>query len=435
MDFQPSVEEEFLFIGSEFEEEFISVFEQEIEGEYLLAQLNEDYILEDMEITDVWLSLEEDFLLEEEFVENVELNLLEEQSEEAYENLIEGEIFEELEELINEEELEALISIAEEVEEEEELVEEESDSVEEMELIAEEDEELEEKTEKRSSKKDDRRNYNRAVSIAMNSVRTISSQQSSSDGSSSQQQSGNTIMSSGSTDASSSGTSISQNIDPVSQTEQSLATGDTFIQEQHEQSSGIQQIQMTETPASQIVADSPFEVAEQQQDQQQQLQQDFVLDGGETFTQADIQFEGSFNEAMAVGGDIGTFLSQQAPDFGRFEIESPTVSEERIASAVESLAERVGAEVVQQNLQDQLEAISEEGGFDSDQTAVVTFLGFREGFSQYTNQSQIQDNINWYLDRSIYEGVELDDNLFNFYMMAGKTQQKLNQMILSQYDR
>jgi len=434
VDFQPSVEEELLFIDSEFEEEFISVFEQEIEGEYLLAQLNEDYILEDMEITDVWLSVEEDFLLEEEFVENAQLNLLEEQSEEVYEDLIEGEIFEELEELIDEEELEELISIAEEVEEEEELIEEESDPVEEMELIAEEDEELEEKTEKRSSKKDDRRNYNRAVSIAMNSVRTISSQQSSSDGSSSQQQSGNTIMSSGSTDASSSGTSISQNIDPVSQTEQSLATGDTFIQDQHEQSSGIQQIQMTETPATQIVADSPFEVAEQQQEQQQ-LQQDFVLDGGETFTQADIQFEDSFSEAMAVGGDIGTFLSQQVPDFGRFEIEPPTASEERIVSAVESLAERVGAEVVQQNLQDQLEAISEEGGFDSDQTAVVTFLGFREGFSQYTNQSQIQDNTNWYLDRSIYEGVELDDNLFNFYMMAGKTQQKLNQMILSQYDR
>ena len=160
-----------------------------------------------------------------------------------------------------------------------------------------------------------------------------------------------------------------------------------------------------------------------------------MLEGGETFTQADIQFEDSFSEAMAGGGDIGTFLSQQAPDFGRFEIEPPTVSEERISSAVESLAERVVAVVAQLNLQQQLDTMMEEGGFDSDQTAAVTFLGFKEGFSQYTNQAQIQDNADWYLDRSIYENVELDDNVFNFYMMAGKTQLKLNEMIQSQYNR
>ena len=430
-DFQPSTMEEEFFSQEEFEEELIPVFaeEMEIEGEFLLAQLDEEYILEDMEITDTWLDVEED-VLEEELVEE-ERNLLEEQSEEIFEELIEDEA---LEELIDERQLEELTL----VEEEEELDEEES--VEERELVAEEEEEEEEEeeTEKRSERKNIRRT--RAVSIAMNSVRAVSSQQSgqsSSGGSSSQQQSGSTMMSSSGTTVSSSGAaSVAQNSDPVSQSEQSLATGDTFVQEQQEQTSGVQQIQMTETPATQVVADSPFEVAEQQQEQQQQqLQQDFVLEGGETFTQADIQFEDSFSEAMAVGGDIGTFLSQQAPDFGRFEIEPPTVSEERIASAVESLAERVGAEVAQQNLQQQLDTMMEEGGFDSDQTAAVTFLGFKEGFSQYTNQAQIQDNADWYLDRSIYENVELDDNVFNFYMMAGKTQLKLNEMIQSQYNR
>ena len=429
-DFQPSTMEEEFFSQEEFEEELIPVFaeEMEIEGEFLLAQLDEEYILEDMEITDTWLDVEED-VLEEELVEE-ERNLLEEQSEEIFEELIEDEA---LEELIDERQLEELTL----VEEEEELDEKE---VEERELVAEEEEEEEEKEEEETEKRSERKNIRRtrAVSIAMNSVRAVSSQQSgqsSSGGSSSQQQSGTTMMSSSGTTVSSSGASMVQNSDPVSQSEQSLATGDTFVQEQQEQTSGVQQIQMTETPATQIVADSPFEMAEQQQQAQQQLQQDFVLEGGETFTQADIQFEDSFSEAMAVGGDIGTFLSQQAPDFGRFEIEPPTVSEERIASAVESLAERVGAEVAQQNLQQQLDTMMEEGGFDSDQTAAVTFLGFKEGFSQYTNQSQIQDNADWYLDRSIYENVELDDNVFNFYMMAGKTQLKLNEMIQSQYNR
>ena len=411
VDFQPSLMEEEFF----FEEELIPVFddEPEIEGEYLLAQLDEEYILEDMQITDVWLNAEEDFL-EEELVEDVERNLLEEQAEEIYE------------ELVNVRPLEELIL----AEREEELVKEENNPVEERELVTE-----EEETEEGSDRKDSRRNYNRAVSIAMNIVRSVSGQQSSTDGGSSQQQSGTTMMSSGSTTASSSGSNVSQNSDPAAQAEQSLASGDTFVQEQREQSSGIQQLEVTETSATQIIADSPFEVAEQQQEQQQQLQQDFVLEGGETFTQADIQFEDSFSEAMAVGGDIGTFLSQQAPDFGRFEIEPPTVSEERIASAVESLAERVGSEVAQQNLQEQLDTMREEGGFDSDQTAAVTFLGFKEGFSQYTDQAQIQDNTEWYLDRSIYENVALSDNVFNFYMMAGKTQLKLREMINSQYNR
>jgi len=345
--------------------------------------------------------------------------------------------------LIDERQLEKLTLVEEEEEEEKEKEEKEKEEKEEKEerkLVAEEkeeEEEEEEETEKRSEGKSIRRT--RAVSIAMNSVGAVSGQQSGQSvmyGNTVQQQSGTTMMSSSGTTVSSSGANVSQNSDSVNQSEQSLAMGDTFVQEQQEQISGVQQLQVTETPATQVIADSPFEVAEQQQEQQQQqLQQDFVLEGEGTFTQADIQFEDNFTEAMATGGDIGTFLSQQAPDFNRFEIEPPTVTEERIVAAVESLAERVGAEVVQQNLQNQLEVMAEAGGFDNDQTAVVTFLGFKDGFSQYTNQVQIQDNTDWYLDRSIYENVELDDNVFNFYMMAGKTQLKLNEMIQSQYNR
>ena len=98
------------------------------------------------------------------------------------------------------------------------------------------------------------------------------------------------------------------------------------------------------------------------------------------------------------------------------------------------MAERVGSAQTEANLQAQFEDLGESGGFDSDQTATVAYLGYSAGFSQYTDQTQIADNDDWYMTKSMYKDKKIDDNKMSFYMMAGKTQVKLQEMIRSQYE-
>ena len=76
----------------------------------------------------------------------------------------------------------------------------------------------------------------------------------------------------------------------------------------------------------------------------------------------------------------------------------------------------------------------QDGGFDTDQTAAVAFMGYREGFSQYTQQVQVPDSSSWYLSTILYAEEDVQDNNFSFYMMAGKSQKKLNDMINVEYN-
>ena len=48
---------------------------------------------------------------------------------------------------------------------------------------------------------------------------------------------------------------------------------------------------------------------------------------------------------------------------------------------------------------------------------------------------QLQDQENWYQVKALYTDAKIDDNKFNFYMMAGKTEKKLKEMIDSQYNK
>jgi hypothetical protein len=179
---------------------------------------------------------------------------------------------------------------------------------------------------------------------------------------------------------------------------------------------------------------SAFEVAEQQE-QQQEEQQELTFDDGSNFTIADQNFESSFDDALGTGQSIGQFLSNTAPNFAKFDIEPPTVEQQQVTTAVESLADRMGTQVAAQNLQVQLGAVQQSGGFDVDQTATVAFIGYKAGFSDYAGQEQMSDRDGWYISKTMYQGNDNKDNDLSFYMMAGRTQGKLQQMIDSQYNR
>jgi hypothetical protein len=213
------------------------------------------------------------------------------------------------------------------------------------------------------------------------------------------------------------------------------STGNTFVVEQQEQSTGQVQtaLQVTEVVDSGPVV-SAFEVAEQQQETQDE-QQELTFDDGSNFTVADQNFESSFDDALGTGQSIGQFLSNQQPDFAKFDVAPQTFDEQQVTTAVESLADRMGTQVAAQNLQVQLDTVQQGGGFDVDQTATVAFIGYSSGFSDYTGQEQLSDKDDWYISKTMYKGNDNKDNDLSFYMMAGRTQGKLQQMIDSQYNR
>ena len=61
-------------------------------------------------------------------------------------------------------------------------------------------------------------------------------------------------------------------------------------------------------------------------------------------------------------------------------------------------------------------------------------MGYREGFSQYTQQVQVPDSSRWYLSTILYAEDDVQDNNFSFYMMAGKSQKILNDMVNVEYN-
>ena len=223
---------------------------------------------------------------------------------------------------------------------------------------------------------------------------------------------------------------------------QESSTGDTFFQEQSEQNMGQQSFDAT-TSTTDTVDTGAFEVAtssaEAQTVQQEETLQfvDSFDDGtGGGVSGADIQFEDELTDALASGTGLTEFLSQQTPDYNKYEIEAPTQLEVNQFEAVASLADTMGAEVAQANLTAELESIQdggEQGNEYGDQTVAVAYIGYTAGFSEYTSQMQLADQQAWYGSSQVYKGNKPVDNKASFYMMAGNTQEKLKQMIYSQY--
>ncbi len=377
------------------------------EQEALIEEMmDEDFLdtLEDYEREDLEEFVEE---LEEVFEEEINLEVLEE--------LIDDEAFEEL---IDTEELEALLN-----EEPEELFEEEEESFEEeMELDREIDEITPEEVEASEPEQRKPSRASRVIAKLRNELgkeaaAVVSQQVSSGSGSSSSGSSSGVTYNGGS--QGSTGTLVSSD-----------TSGDSFQLDQQEQATGQVSIDAGATDIG-GPAVSAFEVAEQQQDQQV-AQSDMTFEAGsDSFGGASVEFENTFSDALGTGQSIGQFLSNEAPNFAKFDVAPPSVSEQRTTKAVESLAEQLGEEAAMENLQAQLEQ-GEDGGTPN-QTIAVAVIGYKAGFNAYTGMDQIQDQPDWYQVKALYTNAKIDDNKFSLYMMAGKSDKKMQQMILSQY--
>jgi len=358
----------------------------------------------------------------EEFVEFIEENFEAEISEDVIEELIEDEA---LEELINETELESLLNEeTEELFDEEEAIEEEEEAL---------DEAVEEITpaEVSETKQDSRPSRSSMVVAKLKTelgkaASSVVSQQiqdgSGSGGSQGSSYNGSTGSTGSISSQGSSGTIVSQD-----------STGSSFVQEQQEQATG--QIQVDVQVADVVDAGpqiSAFEVAEQQQETAEQSQ-DFTFESSDSFGGGDMDFSNRFDDALSTGQSIGQFLSNEMPNFSKFDVEPPTQSEQRTTKAVESLADQLGEEAAIAQLEANM-GVTEEDGNYGDETIKVAVIGYNPGIKAYTGMEQINDQQNWYQVKALYTNAKIDDNKFNFYMMAGKTEKKLKEMIDSQYN-
>ena len=370
---------------------------------------------------EIFLRSEDIELTEEEFMDIIEdIETVEELQEFIGEIVIEETV--EIEELVNDEALEELIN----EEELEELIEDEPELIEEPEEVIEETEEVVEEEASPSSSGPSRGSM--VVAKLKKELGSVASSSVQVDDGSGSAQGGDSGSSQGSYSGSSSG-----NISSGGQSASS-STGSTFIQEQVEQTTGQVSI---DVEVSDVVdagpAVSAFEVAEQQQEDTSQQEMTFDS-GSDSFGGGDMDFSNRFDDALSTGQSIGQFLSNEAPDFGKFDVAPPSVQESRTTKAVESLADRLGKENAQEQLQAQFEANQEAGGFE-DQTIAVAVIGYNPDIQQYLGKDQLQDQENWYQVKALYTDAKIDDNKFNFYMMAGKTEKKLKEMIDSQYNK
>jgi hypothetical protein len=422
------------------------------------VQVENIYILEEaigIEIfTEEEWSTDDELDIYEEVLEDYEREAIEDHEDEIYEVFEEAYDEEELyleedeafEDLIDEEELDELINEEHEEEfyeedqeeffEEEDMRDDDSDEPTQQKsftvMIAQQEEQKQEQVIQQAVSQDSAPSSSQAVVAAIDFGGTQEEQTTVAVVLQEQLEDGSGSTTGGSFDSNSFSTGSGSTIASSSQQEQvSQSTGDTLVMDQQDQVTGQVQIQVADIDDSGPVV-SAFEVSEQQQDLQDE-QQELTFDDGSNFTVADQTFETSFDDALGAGQSIGQFLSNTTPTFAKFDIAPATVSEQNVSSAVESLADRVGSQVAAQNLQAQIQDVQQGGGFDVDQTATVAFIGYTAGFSDYTGQEQLSDRDDWYISKTMYKDNKIDDNKFSFYMMAGKTQAKLQKMINSQY--
>ena len=144
----------------------------------------------------------------------------------------------------------------------------------------------------------------------------------------------------------------------------------------------------------------------------------------------EMKFEQDFNEAIATGQTIGQFLSQQAPDFGQFNVAPPSVDEARTVQRAETALQTMTEAEIEQSIESQLENVQDSGGFD-DQTLTILLMSRVPGFDVYG--VELQDQSQWYQEREIYgDNRPVDGNIRAF---QGQGAQTFQELIQGQYDR
>ena len=171
---------------------------------------------------------------------------------------------------------------------------------------------------------------------------------------------------------------------------------------------------------------------------EEQQQDDGQVDESTFDTSSDLvideQFGDQMTQSFATGGNIGTFLSGQSPDFQRFDVKPPEYDVQRDINVVESSVSNMSSQDISRQAERLAEQAQEGGGFENDQTIAVTVIGYVPGFETY-RQDVVSNGREFYRPETVYgEQKNIDDNRTMLFMTQ-QGDQRHTEMVADQYRR
>jgi len=429
--------EETLYFEEEYLEPFVEEFDalpeeifiplSYIEEEPYVEQIYQEILLvEEYYQTDYDLPALEDVLLNHfEYQENLEEYIEEEEIE-----FLEFETIEEIEEWIESEESEEILEQLAESDEEE------SNDLEDNETIDEESEDRKETIEVVIAENEDKKDNKKAkqLNVVADSIRAASNSVSGTTSGTSAQATGTSISSGGSYASSVASGGVSN---PTSTAVASSASGGGISTSNSPSisaqvaSSAIQTQQVLSMSSSNIAVGgnntSVGESGSNSMGGNNTTVGSSTVVASNTSTNTGSSGNTTGSQNVAVSQSDANTSGSQSTAVGTMELEIDTAMSEMPTSEADLIADQIVAQNIE-NQQEQLEQQQQETGEYADESQLIAYMGYVQGFNGYT-QVELPELATWYEPEDIYANANIPDNNVAFAQMYGKNLNEINNLI------
>jgi len=127
---------------------------------------------------------------------------------------------------------------------------------------------------------------------------------------------------------------------------------------------------------------------------------------------------------------VGNTASNENTTVGSMELEINTAMSEMPSSEADLIADQIVAQNIEDQ-QEQLEQQQQETGEYADESQLIAYMGYVQGFNGYT-QVELPELATWYEPEDIYANVNIPDNNVAFAQMYGKNLNEINNLISMQ---
>ena len=148
---------------------------------------------------------------------------------------------------------------------------------------------------------------------------------------------------------------------------------------------------------------------------------------------ATMEFQESFNDAIATGQSLGQFLSGTAPNYGSYDVAPPTSDEATSMKKVNKLVSTLNTASLQQNIDQQQESLEEGGGFSGDQRVTLILMSYVQGYNLYT-ATELSDQLNWYRVKDVYKRNKSYDSVRAAHFLNKTNDTRMKALVDLQYN-
>tara|TARA_Y100001938_G_scaffold58888_1_gene82383 strand:- start:501 stop:2891 length:2391 start_codon:yes stop_codon:yes gene_type:complete len=432
--------EETLYFEEEYLETFIEEFDllpeeifiplSYIEEEPYIEQIYEEILLvEEYYETNYDLPVLEDVLLNHfEYQENLEEYIEEEEIE-----FLEFETIEEIEEWIESEESEEILEQLADSDEEE------FNDLEDNETIDEESEDREETIEVVIAEGEDKKDSKKAkqLNVVADSIRAASNSVSGTTSGTSAQATGTSISSGGSYASSVASGGVSNTTSTAVASSASgggISTSNSPSISAQVTSSAIQTQQVLSMSSSNVAVggnnSSVGESGSNTMGGNNASVGSSTTVASNTSTNTSVSSNTTGSQNVAVGQSDTNNSGSQNTAVGSMELEISTAMSEMPASEADLIADQIVAKNIEDQ-QEQLEQQQQETGEYADESQLIAYMGYVQGFNGYT-QVELPKLATWYEPEDIYANANIPDNNVAFAQMYGKNLNEINNLISMQ---